>query len=174
MPVAAVDPEIWSEIRRASETGVPDDILSSRFGPSVGAIRVKRTRQNWLTFKAVQDKAQELRANRSAARSEIACNKPVISVDAITVSAEELLRNGQIGSLRAQQIALRSLQKAPSSLPCRDAGELNSLLSAVRKPAGMDRPESAQVNVALQVWSVDTVVRRKPMDAQEVTDVEQE
>lgn len=156
MPVAAADPETWAEIRKASEVGVDDPTLSDRYGVSEGAIRVRRTREKWLTMSAIQSKAQEIMAERKALapvkQPEISVTKSVTSPSALTVSAEKLLQNGQEGSLIASRIALASLKLAPKSLPVRGMKELAGALSVVRAAAGMDKASSAPVQVNLALW----------------------
>lgn len=69
----------------------------------------------------------------------------------VETSVQEMLRqNGEQSSLRASQIAHKSLQSAPDSLPVKDAGDLKTLLSVVRIAAGMDRDQpQVQVNLAM-------------------------
>ncbi len=137
-------PEEWEALRIASIKGVTDEQLSRQFEVSRESIRQRRFKDPvWA-------------AATATTRAELA-TKPenitaIVTGEAVKASVEaSLLEMGQQSSLRALQIAHKSLQRAPDELPVQNLGDLKTALSVARIAAGMDR-EGAEVKVNLAMF----------------------
>ncbi len=155
-------------IRTLSIAGMSDVDILAKFPALKGT-----TLRQWRFKDPVWSAAfQATRAGKNQTSAQTAVTTKVqqaITSDITkTTIADNLLEMGQQSSLRALQIAHKSLVRAPDELPVLNLGDLKTALSVARIAAGMDR-EGAEVKVNLAMfqagampetgvsWEVETV-----------------
>ncbi len=169
MPAAlAVD---WDQIKQAAIAGVPFKKLAEEWDIRdeagelwTGPIRQRCYRESWPIPRAVMAQAQlrlnEAKTAQNAAKEQMRANGETVTdvtqPRANDVITADLLENGQKSNLLASQIALKSLQLAPESLPVTSLADVKTALSVARIAAGMDR-EGTQVNIGLGSWGAVAV-----------------
>ncbi len=147
----------WSEVRKCSEAGMPDDEIATAFDIENNAIRQRRFREKWITPAAIEQAAIIAQAKAKARGIGNQSVTAVTKGDALANLGESLLRNGERGTLLLSQIALASLERAmgedgPKIDPLASIGDVMTAGKAVRLAAGMDRQDATQVNVSIGGW----------------------
>ncbi len=158
MPVASPDID-WVAVRESVVLGVPYDVVSSKFGPSVEAIKVRAFRGKWPT----PTRLQRLRASRQSGdvvpADAAVVSKPPVTLDSrqgeltTETASDSLLSYGERGRLIGARLLHGLLDRAgrsPRKLArLRDAGDVVTATKGLLVAAGMDKPDAVQVNVAL-------------------------
>lgn len=141
--IALLPPEQWEALRISSIRGSSDEQLARQFEVTRESIRMRRMRDPaWKA--ALAAKPTESIGNKENVTTNVTAAAIQASV------ADSLRQNGEQTSLRVSQIALRSVQSAPDTLPCETASDLKTFLSAARIAAGMDKAQpEVRVNVAM-------------------------
>jgi hypothetical protein len=183
----------WQAIRLAAVAGVELNTialchgLTDEYGkPDTQAIRKRAQRENWPTPNKVRQAAIEA-AKSSIAHGDMGVvpnvsqgvSESLSGAKATVTVTQNLLQNGQTGSLAGQQKALRSILNAPDSLPIGSIGDLQAAVKLVRLVAGMDTQDSTRLSISLlggnaslpDVESIDVeVVSRDDVTDDEVGD----
>lgn len=137
--IALLSPEVWEALKLANIRGATDSQLASQFEVSQGSIRLRRMRDPMWAAAMVKSPTKPTDNKEIETRNETAA--------LVSASVQEMLRsNGETSSLRASQIASRSLERAPDELPVTSLGDVKVALQIARTAAGLDK---AQVNMAV-------------------------
>lgn len=142
-PMPAVSPlskEGWEQLKKASEMGVKDEVLANEYGVTRDAIRLRRSREKWLTMERVEQHLAERRER-------------MIDTErykgALEVVAETLQERAEAYSLNTFNKVSALAKKGLELLPTPDTWKTFQIADTIaRRAAGLDRPQT-QINVAI-------------------------
>lgn len=155
----------WTPIRDAAIAGVPLLKLAAQYEVDIETLRKRAQRHNW----PIPARVRVLAAQHGIVGAPSGNNQQVshsvrhiakTGEEAKTTLADNLLRNGETGSLHASNLLLSLLQKAtPNKLqPLQDVGDVVTSLKGIRLAAGMDKPGTeVKVNLAMFAGSSESV-----------------
>jgi hypothetical protein len=146
----------WTEIRKCSEAGMSDEDIASRFGiEDKTAIRMRRSREKWLTPAAIQREIIRRQAEdkcRGVSNASVTGVTKVSALDA-TAGILEGLRD-KMPLLLAPYLAekLGEMVKTDSLPVPKSTKDLASMVSTQWKVLGIDKPET-QIAIVMPSWA---------------------
>lgn len=158
MPAALLPPRGWAALRRASEAGVSDETLAAKYSVPKAAIRLRRSRQKWLTPARLEEaKAVALTREQHKRVSTGAVTRMIQDPDNEEGTGhvvEEIASLAETGQLHFARLASKALTKK-KSLSIKTMGEAVAAVKGLRTVAGMDK--EAQISVNIGAWSAGSM-----------------
>jgi hypothetical protein len=144
----------WQEIRRASEGGVDDAVLSERFQVNRNSLRARKMRENWTTPAKVQAEAEVVKLKamqRGRNNSSLVAATGATEPTGMAVLGENLATYGKTGNFAAVKLlhSLLTNAKVEDLEPLSDAAGIVTTLKGLRLGTGLDKEGAVQVNLAM-------------------------
>ena len=158
---------MWNEIRDASEAGIDDDELVEIYPMlTKGAIKMRRSREKWLTPRRVAADVAAEKARRSALLSPEPQKVEIATKSASEMVASKIVEILDRNNLRVAEMADKAIRDSMDRPPSIEtAADLMTYLKALRLAGGVENENKKGVTINLGAFLT------APANARPVVDV---